>query len=178
MSSVTYIVNSGGTPPAFWVYSGLCGYIRHSSAFSFQAVNDRKIVENLSCIVQVIARPRSNAFLIINRRMRITNVHCLASCRSLAGQGLTGELPNDSGLWSQLSSLMSVNFSGNQLSGYIPASLAQSPALTSLDLSSNTLSGPLPPLTSSSQLQTLNLGNNQLSGASCGAILTYPGLDP
>ena len=86
-------------------------------------------------------------------------------CRSLAGQGLTGEIPDDSGLWSQLGSLSSVNLSGNQLSGYLPASLAQSPALTSLNLSNNALSGPLPALTSSSTLQNLQLGNNQLSGA-------------
>ena len=57
-----------------------------------------------------------------------------------------------------------MNLSGNQLTGYLPAALAQAPALTSLDVSSNAFAGPLPPLTSSSQLQNINVGNNQLSG--------------
>ncbi|XP_074275514.1 polygalacturonase inhibitor 2-like [Silene latifolia] len=64
----------------------------------------------------------------------------------------------------RLHNLNSIYFDSNSLSGSIPTSLGQMPNLTSLSLSNNNLYGPIPHTLGRTNLFTLNLAHNKLSG--------------
>jgi hypothetical protein len=81
----------------------------------------------------------------------------------LSGNALSGAIPDAIG---SLTGLFSLNLSRNLLSGPIPASLGRIASLESLDLSGNRLDGPIPlELTGLTSLTFLNLSDNLLSGA-------------
>ncbi|KAH7294279.1 hypothetical protein KP509_28G063700 [Ceratopteris richardii] len=81
----------------------------------------------------------------------------------LSGNMLSGSVPDDIGA---LTGLFNLNLSHNALTGSIPTSLAKVLTLESLDLSDNLLTGPIPPqLTQLTSLSFLNLSDNQLSGS-------------
>uniref|UniRef100_A0ACD5XUK8 Uncharacterized protein n=1 Tax=Avena sativa TaxID=4498 RepID=A0ACD5XUK8_AVESA len=76
--------------------------------------------------------------------------------------GLSGAIPP--GI-SSLSMLSTLNFSGDQISGDIPASICNLGGLTHMDLSNNNLTGQIPPAFGNlSRLAILYLGGNRLSG--------------
>ncbi|XP_025801224.1 receptor-like protein EIX2 [Panicum hallii] len=80
----------------------------------------------------------------------------------LSCNNLTGEIPQDIGA---LIALKGFNLSWNQLSGEIPVSIGQLKALESLDLSHNGLSGEIPSSMSAlTSLSSMNLSYNDLSG--------------
>lgn len=105
----------------------------------------------------------------------------------LAGNGLTGELPDGledlrrlqaldlrwNTIWGaipesigELANLESVLLSGNELTGDIPRAFGSMPALQRLDLSYNRLSGEIPAtLGQSRTLRALGLQHNQLTGS-------------
>ena len=58
-----------------------------------------------------------------------------------------------------------LNLPGNNLRGTLPAALGSLTSLTTLDLSGNRLSGQIPDVRGLTVLTSLNLGDNQLSGA-------------
>ena len=75
---------------------------------------------------------------------------------------LSGEIPAE---LANLSNLKSLDLGDNQLSGEIPAELGNLPNLEDLDLSDNQLSGEIPAeLANLSNLEDLGLSDNQLSG--------------
>jgi hypothetical protein len=79
-----------------------------------------------------------------------------------SGNSLTGEIPSEI---TSLCSLINLNLSSNQLSGKIPNNIGIVHSLESLDLSENMLSGEIPPsLSSLASLSYLNLSYNNLSG--------------
>ncbi|KAF9131383.1 hypothetical protein BGX30_013129 [Mortierella sp. GBA39] len=91
----------------------------------------------------------------------------------LAGQGLSGKLPESIG---SLTGLQYLLLYYNNLSGPIPSSLANLPLLI-LDLSHNRLSGSLPSGAPGwASLGTLNLEQNALTGSLPGWITTLPNL--
>ncbi|VAI26664.1 unnamed protein product [Triticum turgidum subsp. durum] len=80
----------------------------------------------------------------------------------LSGNSLTGEIPTDI---TSLADLMNLNLSSNKLSGQIPNMIGAMKSLVSLDLSENKLSGEIPSsLSSLTSLAALNLSYNDLSG--------------
>ncbi|XP_044948913.1 receptor-like protein EIX1 [Hordeum vulgare subsp. vulgare] len=80
----------------------------------------------------------------------------------LSGNSLTGEIPTDI---TSLHALMNLNLSSNKLSGEIPNMIGAMQSLVSLDLSENKLSGEIPSsLSSLTSLSALNLSYNNLSG--------------
>ncbi|XP_048527847.1 receptor-like protein EIX1 [Triticum urartu] len=80
----------------------------------------------------------------------------------LSGNSLTGEIPT--GVTS-LAALMNLNLSSNKLSGPIPDMIGAMQSLVSLDFSENKLSGEIPSsLSSLTLLEALNLSYNNLSG--------------
>ncbi|KAM3253643.1 hypothetical protein ACQJBY_047626 [Aegilops geniculata] len=80
----------------------------------------------------------------------------------LSGNSLTGEIPTDI---TSLAALMNLNLSSNKLSGQIPNMIGAMQSLVSLDLSGNKLSGEIPTsLSSLALLEALNLSYNNLSG--------------
>ncbi|KAF9207168.1 hypothetical protein BGZ49_001022, partial [Haplosporangium sp. Z 27] len=91
----------------------------------------------------------------------------------LAGQGLTGTLPESLG---SLHALQYLLLYYNNLSGPIPSSLSKLPLLI-LDLSHNRLSGSLPSsATGWANLGTLNLEQNKLTGPVPDWVSTLPNL--
>ena len=75
---------------------------------------------------------------------------------------LTGEIPNELGLLTQIHSL---NLSHNQLNGPIPVNFSDLAKIESLDLSSNGLTGPVPTeLIQLTSLSVFNVSHNNLSG--------------
>ncbi|MQL87656.1 hypothetical protein Taro_020204 [Colocasia esculenta] len=96
------------------------------------------------------------------RRERVTQLY-------LPHATLGGAIPPHIG---NLSFLVSLNLTGNQLTGPLPgAALARLRRLRHLDLSSNSLTGSIPAeLGSFLHLQTLDLSDNQLTGALPGAL--------
>ncbi|KAM3277206.1 hypothetical protein ACQJBY_045192 [Aegilops geniculata] len=76
---------------------------------------------------------------------------------------LSGAIPQGIGSLSMLSTL---NFSGDQLIGHIPASICNLGRLVEMDLSSNNLTGQIPPaLGNLSVIAVLYLNGNRLSGS-------------
>ncbi|KAF9353046.1 hypothetical protein BGX26_009186 [Mortierella sp. AD094] len=91
----------------------------------------------------------------------------------LAGQGLSGTLPESLG---SLSGLQYLLLYYNNLSGSIPSSLSKLPLLI-LDLSHNRLSGSLPSSAAGwTNLGTLNLQQNALTGPVPDWVTTLPNL--
>ncbi|KAL0911972.1 hypothetical protein M5K25_017912 [Dendrobium thyrsiflorum] len=81
---------------------------------------------------------------------------------SLPGNNITGQIPEQLG---NLSSLTSLNLENNRLSGNIPASLGKLSKLQILILSNNNLTGDIPdPLSNLSNLNDIRLEANHLSG--------------
>jgi Leucine-rich repeat (LRR) protein len=80
----------------------------------------------------------------------------------LSGNCLTGEIPLDI---TSLDALMNLNLSSNQLGGKIPNNIGAMRSLASLDLSINKLSGEIPwSLSNLTSLSYMNLSYNNLSG--------------
>ncbi|KAK3163156.1 hypothetical protein QOZ80_1BG0098350 [Eleusine coracana subsp. coracana] len=65
---------------------------------------------------------------------------------------------------SQQPRVISINLSGNNLTGNIPPELAALPCLAEIGLANNMLSGPIPDLSGSSNLSIIHFENNQLTG--------------
>ncbi|KAL5544543.1 hypothetical protein UlMin_008327 [Ulmus minor] len=94
--------------------------------------------------------------------LTFTKALSLVVSLDLSGNRLSGEFPLE---MTKLLGLVSLNLSGNHISGVIPESISNLTQLQSLDFSSNRLSGPIPQsLPSLSFLQYLNLSNNDFSG--------------
>ena len=88
---------------------------------------------------------------------------------------LSGEIPAE---LANLAHLEYLNLSFNQLSGEIPAELANLSNLKSLDLGDNQLSGEIPAeLANLSNLKSLDLGDNQLSGEIPAELGNLPNLE-
>ncbi|VAH98732.1 unnamed protein product [Triticum turgidum subsp. durum] len=80
----------------------------------------------------------------------------------LSGNSLSGEIPMDI---TSLDALINLNLSSNHLSGNIPSKIGDLRSLESLDLSQNKLSGEIPSsLSSLTSLSYLNMSYNSLSG--------------
>ncbi|XP_062195087.1 leucine-rich repeat receptor-like protein kinase TDR [Phragmites australis] len=78
----------------------------------------------------------------------------------LAGNELTGAIPNDIGSCKRL---VSLRLQHNQLTGEIPAELAALPSITEVDLSWNALTGTVPPgFTNCTTLETFDVSFNHL----------------
>jgi len=60
--------------------------------------------------------------------------------------------------------VVSINLSGNNLTGNIPPEVAALPCLAEIGLANNMLTGPIPDLSGSSNLSIIHLENNQLTG--------------
>ncbi|XP_068304675.1 receptor-like protein EIX2 [Pyrus communis] len=75
---------------------------------------------------------------------------------------LSGEIPN---FWDNIPSLYILDVSNNSLSGSIPPSLTSLTLLRFLILSSNHLSGKLPSMKNFTDMRSLDLGENNFSGA-------------
>ncbi|CAO2199946.1 unnamed protein product [Urochloa humidicola] len=82
----------------------------------------------------------------------------------LAGNDLTGGIPDDIGTCKRL---VSLRLQHNHLAGEIPAALAALPSITEVDLSWNNLTGAVPPaFANSTTLETFDVSFNHLSPAS------------
>ena len=86
---------------------------------------------------------------------------CVVRRLDLGSNQLSGEIPAE---LANLSNLVDLDLSRNQLSGEIPAELAKISILADLDLSSNQLSGEIPAELGNLNLGWLDLSDNQLSG--------------
>ncbi|KAL5543338.1 hypothetical protein UlMin_007122 [Ulmus minor] len=94
--------------------------------------------------------------------LTFTKTLSLVVSMDLSGNNLSGQLPVEI---TKLLGLVVLNFSRNHISGPIPESISKLKQLQSLDLSSNKLSGPIPQsLSELSFLGLLNLSNNNFSG--------------
>ncbi|TKW08994.1 hypothetical protein SEVIR_6G062400v4 [Setaria viridis] len=81
----------------------------------------------------------------------------------LAGNNLTGAIPNDIGVCKRL---VSLRLQHNQLAGEIPAALAALPSITEVDLSWNALTGAVPPgFANCTTLETFDVSFNHLAPA-------------
>lgn len=89
-----------------------------------------------------------------------TNAGLVITQLDLGSQGLKGYISDQI---SQLSNLVSLNFSSNSLSGELPSGLVQK-SLIKLDLSGNQFFGSIPESFGSSNLQLVLLNNNDLEG--------------
>ncbi|CAL5010017.1 unnamed protein product [Urochloa decumbens] len=84
----------------------------------------------------------------------------------LAGNDLTGGIPDDIG---RCRRLVSLRLQHNRLAGEIPAALADLPSITEVDLSWNDLTGAVPPgFANSTTLESFDVSFNHLSPASGG----------
>ncbi|PON74299.1 Leucine-rich repeat domain containing protein [Parasponia andersonii] len=103
--------------------------------------------------------------LVVNikgQQLMYTNTLSLVISLDLSGNVLSGDLPEEI---TKLLGLVALNLSKNHITGHIPASISKLGQLSSLDLSSNMLSGPIPQILSSlSFLGYFNLSNNGFSG--------------
>ncbi|PQP95636.1 LRR receptor-like serine/threonine-protein kinase GSO2 [Prunus yedoensis var. nudiflora] len=103
--------------------------------------------------------------LIVNLKgspQKYTKTLSLVISIDLSGNNLSGDLPEEI---TKLSGLVVLNLSGNQISGGILQDISKLTQLQSLDLSSNRFSGLIPQsLSSLSFLGYLNLSNNDFSG--------------
>ncbi|PON84853.1 NAD(P)-binding domain containing protein [Trema orientale] len=91
-----------------------------------------------------------------------TRTLSLVISMDLSGNSLSGDFPVE---LTKLLGLVVLNLSGNHISGHIPANISELEQLLSLDVSSNRLSGRIPEsLSSLSFLGRLNLSNNGFSG--------------
>jgi Leucine-rich repeat (LRR) protein len=80
----------------------------------------------------------------------------------VSGNSLTGEVPTDI---TSLDALINLNLSSNYLSGNIPTKIGSLQSLESLDMSKNKLSGEIPPsLSNLTSLSYLNMSYNILTG--------------
>ena len=87
---------------------------------------------------------------------------CVVRRLDLSYNQLSGEIPAE---LANLAHLQYLNLNGNQLSGMIPIELGKIPNLRSLDLSDNQLSGEIPAeLGNLPNLEDLDLSDNQLGG--------------
>ena len=91
---------------------------------------------------------------------------------SLSGKSLTGNIPD--GDWAQFTSLKNIDFSNNDLTGNIPASLAAVTSLETLDLSGNDLTGTLPNEFAGLTAAVFKVSGNQLSGTVCADFADNP----
>ena len=96
---------------------------------------------------------------------------CVVRRLDLSSNQLSGEIPAE---LANLSNLVDLDLSGNQLSGEIPAELAKISILADLDLSSNQLSGEIP--AELAKIPFLNLRSNQLSGEIPAELANLPNL--
>ena len=87
--------------------------------------------------------------------------------------GLSGQLPRDERVWGGLPAVISVNLANNSIQGYAAPEMGQLHMIQSVDFEHNQLSGPLPGLANLTQLNTLKLGSNQLSGAAAACKNMY-----
>lgn len=78
---------------------------------------------------------------------------------------MTGSLPLDPTIWTALSSLQALDLSNNAVTGYLPPQLRGLTHLADVNLASNQLQGSLPGLPASSNLTSVNVNNNQFTGA-------------
>ncbi|XP_060670063.1 receptor-like protein EIX2 isoform X3 [Ziziphus jujuba] len=103
--------------------------------------------------------------LVVNMKgqpQTYTKILSLVISLDLSGNNLSGDLPREI---TKLLGLVVLNLSGNHITGHIPESISELKQLLSLDLSSNRLSGPVPQsLGTLSFLGYLNLSYNDLSG--------------
>ncbi|PON74283.1 LRR domain containing protein [Parasponia andersonii] len=94
--------------------------------------------------------------------LRYTKTLSLVISLDLSGNNLSGDFPVEI---TKLLNLMVLNLSRNHISGHIPINISKLEQLSSLDLSSNLLSGPIPEsLSLLSFLGNLNLSSNSFSG--------------
>ncbi|CAO2176075.1 unnamed protein product [Urochloa humidicola] len=112
----------------------------------------------------IIADQFGQVVSIIMKGQRLSFGSTLAYLVSidLSGNSLTGEIPSDI---SSLDALINLNLSSNRLSGKIPVKIGAMQSLESLDFSMNNLFGEIPSsLSNLTSLSYLNLSYNNLSG--------------
>lgn len=84
---------------------------------------------------------------------------------NLAGKGLEGQLPTDSGLWAKLNTVKDINLSNNQIDGYLPPEMSAASSLEYVSIRNNGLASVLPDSWSSlANLKGVDLAQNQLFG--------------
>ncbi|KAL5543595.1 hypothetical protein UlMin_007379 [Ulmus minor] len=104
-----------------------------------------------------------NLFVTIKgQNLLYTKLLSLVVSLDLSGNNLSGDLPAEI---TNLQGLVVLNLSRNHITGSIPEGISKLEELSSLDLSTNRMSGPIPQsLSSLSFLGHLNLSNNNFSG--------------
>ncbi|XP_044379254.1 receptor-like protein 54 [Triticum aestivum] len=130
----------------------------------FMYIDDGYTGSEMDGMIQMSAGRLKEIFLVVTKGQQLVYGRAFAYFVSidLSGNSLTGEIPT--GITS-LAALMNLNLSSNKLSGQIPNMIGSMQSLVSLDLSRNKLSGEMPSsLSSLASLAALNLSYNNLSG--------------
>ncbi|GKV43691.1 hypothetical protein SLEP1_g50952 [Rubroshorea leprosula] len=150
-------LNSSVIPPFF-------GLLKQLSYLNLSSVNFRgRIPSELGNLTRLRVLDLSDKFY---RRLKVDDVQWISHLFSLQQLDMSGvNLSHASSNLFQLSKLMSLDLSSNQLSGSIPYSIAKLSELKLLDLSNNQLSGSIPDsIGQLSKLKGILFSSNQLSG--------------
>ncbi|XP_072961892.1 receptor-like protein EIX2 [Typha angustifolia] len=128
----------------------------------------QSVESNFRSAIEFDGNYRINPFFGLSVTMKgqtleyYTEIRLLMVSLDLSGNYLTGEIPEEIGA---LARLINLNLSRNQLIGNIPETIGGLLSLESLDLSNNELSGQIPSnLSALTSLVYLNLSYNNLSG--------------
>ncbi|XP_040244655.1 receptor-like protein EIX2 [Aegilops tauschii subsp. strangulata] len=130
----------------------------------FMYIDDGYTGSEIDGMIQMSAGQFKEIFLVVTKGQQLVYGRAFAYFVSidLSGNSLTGEIPTSI---TSLAALMNLNLSSNKLSGQIPNMIGSMQSLVSLDLSRNKLSGEIPSsLSSLASLAALNLSYNNLSG--------------
>lgn len=92
-------------------------------------------------------------------------------CRDLRNSALQGQLPLDASVWGGLTSLRTLDVSGNNVSGYVPPQIMEVGALQNLSLANNGFQGSLPNQLGANMESISYRGNQLTGGGPCTASL-------
>ncbi|KAF5189132.1 Leucine-rich repeat receptor-like protein kinase pxc2 [Thalictrum thalictroides] len=113
----------------------------------------------------IIENPSSSSTEVLKQKFQISSTKASyqnLQVLDLSGNGFSGDIPWNLGIYS---SLQSLNISKNSLVGAIPPSVGELKAVTVLDLSENQLNGSIPSeIGGAVSLKELKLGKNLLTG--------------